>query len=271
MTHEVWLAKHPYFGPIAELHTYVNIAVDSIVMSVPGVPSLDHYVDDFQAGVPLLQSFGVAIDLSPAETLIASLVASLALGHLPERLAEQIRALDAELHDNPKVRRRAVAWLLNEGELPSAHPGLLRYLGWTALARYLSPVLAAFGSWRNEERWLRSYCPSCGSLPAMAQLIGTDPGRLRLLRCGQCGTQWRYRRTGCPFCELVDDHKLAIVGIEGEGGLRIDYCESCGTYLKTYAGEGNEALMLADWTSLHLDVIARDRGLRRSSASLYEL
>ena len=129
----------------------------------------------------------------------------------------------------------------------------------------------AFAQWRDEEQWLRGYCPTCGSLPAMAQLVGIDAGRMRLLSSGCCGTCWRYRRTGCPFCELVDDHKLAIVGIEGEGGLRIDYCESCGTYLKTYAREGNEALMLADWTSLHLDVIARDRGLRRSSASLYEL
>jgi hypothetical protein len=27
--------------------------------------------------------------------------------------------------------------------------------------------------------------------------------------------------------------------------------------------------MLSDWTSLHLDVIARDRGLQRKAASLY--
>jgi FdhE protein len=61
------------------------------------------------------------------------------------------------------------------------------------------------------------------------------------------------------------------VTVEGEGGLRIDYCESCRGYLKTYDGEGNEAVMLVDWTSIHLDVIARDRGLKRLAASLYEL
>lgn len=36
-------------------------------------------------------------------------------------------------------------------------------------------------------------------------------------------------------------------------------------------GEGSEGVLLADWTSLHLDVIARDRGLKRLAASLYEL
>jgi hypothetical protein len=30
-------------------------------------------------------------------------------------------------------------------------------------------------------------------------------------------------------------------------------------------------VLLADWTSLHLDVLARDRGLKRLAASLYEL
>ena len=29
-------------------------------------------------------------------------------------------------------------------------------------------------------------------------------------------------------------------------------------------------MLLADWTSLHLDVIAQDRGLKRLAASLYD-
>ena len=96
----------------------------------------------------------------------------------------------------------------------------------------------------------------------MAQLVGTDPGRLRLLSCGCCGTRWQFRRMGCPFCERADAHHLSAIVIEREN-LRIDYCQSCRAYLKTYNGEGNEALYLADWTSLHLDIIARDRGLKR--------
>jgi FdhE protein len=61
------------------------------------------------------------------------------------------------------------------------------------------------------------------------------------------------------------------VTVEGEGGLRIDYCESCRGYLKTYDGQGGEALMLSDWSSLHLDLLARDRGLKRLAASLFDL
>jgi FdhE protein len=145
----------------------------------------------------------------------------------------------------------------------------LRYVGWAAMARYLRPVASGFDAWRDEERWLRRYCPTCGSLPAMAQLAGVDPGRKRLLSCGCCGTRWQFKRTGCPFCD-TDSQRIATVTIEGEAGLRIDHCESCGGYLKTYDGEGHETVLLSDWSSLHLDLIAHDRGLKRLAASLYE-
>lgn len=94
---------------------------------------------------------------------------------------------------------------------------------------------------------------------------------MRHLHCPCCGTRWRFRRTGCPFCEREDDHRLAVIAIEGEGGLRLDHCDSCQGYLKTYDGEGNEALLLSDWASLHIDVLANDRGLRSLGAPLFDL
>ena len=57
--------------------------------------------------------------------------------------------------------------------------------------------------------------------------------------------------------------------LKGEAPLRIDHCETCRGYVKTYDGEGHENLLLADWTSIHLDIIAQDRGLQRLAASLY--
>lgn len=59
--------------------------------------------------------------------------------------------------------------------------------------------------------------------------------------------------------------------VEGEAGLRIDYCESCRGYLKTYDRQGNEEILLSDWTSLHLDLLAHDRGWKRLAVSLHEL
>jgi FdhE protein len=166
--------------------------------------------------------------------------------------------------------QRIVDAFLGEPDRSSPSGGVLRWLGWTAARRYLKPVLQAYGTWRIEDRWQRRHCPTCGALPAMGQLIGVDPGFMRFLSCGCCETRWRWRRTACPFCEN-DAHRLEVVKIESEPELRLDHCESCKGYLKTYVGRGDESVILADWTSLHLDVLARDRGLERKAHSLYDL
>jgi FdhE protein len=253
------------------LHVEVDTALAEVFVPSPAIPAWNDYIDDFHAGVPLLRSSTIAIDLSPVGTAVVALLEGLISKSLPGRLAEETRALHAELHHDPHAPRRAVAWLLASDSFAPTCPGLLQYLSWAVLARYLHPIVKALESWRDEERWLRNYCVTCGAPPAMAQLVGSDPGRLRLLSCGRCGTHWRYRRTGCPFCEKEGDHRLTVLAVEGEGGLRIDHCEACGGYLKTYNGEGSESVLLADWTSLHLDVVALDRGLKRLALSLYEL
>lgn len=238
MTLADWLANHSYLQPVAALHANVDAALAAIAVPSADLPDWTAYTEDFHAGVPLLESASAAIDLAPVENALQSLLAALSRTPLADRRDD---------------------------------PGWQRFLRATILARYLSPVVRAFAEWRNEDRWLRNDCPTCGAPPAMAQLVGNDPGRLRLLCCGSCRTRWRYRRTGCPFCDNRDDRPLAALEVAGESGLRIDYCESCRGYLKTYNGTGSEAVLLADWTSLHIDLLARDRGLERRAVSLYEL
>jgi FdhE protein len=270
MTRDLWLTRHPYLERVARLHAQVTAAAEVSEVR-QSVLEWDTYLNDFHAGVPLLMSSSVALDLEPVESIVGALVERLAASALPDRLAQEMGALHMELHSDSKASRRAVAWLLYDETFATSCPGLLRYLGWTALARYLCPIVNAFGNWREEERWLRNYCPTCGTPPSMAQLVGTEPGRQRVLVCGCCGTRWGYRRSGCPFCENTDDRRLGVLAIEGDGDLRIDHCGSCGGYLKTYVGNGSEDVFLADWTSIHLDIIARDRQLKRLAASLYEL
>jgi FdhE protein len=271
MTPDRWLEAHSYLRPLADLSAQVDRAVATIDVLDARIPDWEDYRADFLAGVPLLPSTDAAVDLEPGGRMAGALLERLTSGLSSETLAAEARALDTELRREPHLSRRIADFLLGDETLTPPFPGLLRYVAWTAMARFLRPVVNAFDRWRDEERWFRRYCPTCGSLPAMAQLVGVDPGRRRLLSCGCCRTRWRYRRTGCPFCDVQDEHRLAVVGIEGEEGLRIDYCETCRGYLKTYDGQGSEDVLLADWTSLHLDVIAADRGLKRLAASLYEI
>jgi FdhE protein len=275
MTRESWLEAHPYLRPLAEVSAWVDNAAAGLEVPTARLPEWDDYLPDFVAGVPLLASADAAVDLAPGGRLAAALVESLASAPsatekpLPPPLAAEVCALAAELRRTPEPSRHVVDFLLDGEALAMQPSGSLRYLAWTAMARYLRPIVEAFASWRDEERWLRRYCPTCGSLPAMAQLVGADPGRKRLLRCGCCQTRWQFKRTACPFCE-ADSQKLSSVAVDGYPSLRIDHCEPCRGYLKTYDGQGDETLLLADWSSLHLDLVAHDRGLQRRAASLYD-
>ena len=268
MIRDAWLARHPYLLPVAGLHAVVDSAVNEIVVSMPFNPEWKEYLDEFVAGVPLLRSCSGRIDLVPAEVMFSMLVQKLASVRLPDRIGHQISALATELSSAKGPHATALAWLLDNDSFSTEHPGPLQWLGWSVLRRYLSQMVATFADWRDEERWLRNYCPTCGSPPCMAQFVGVEPDRFRRLYCGRCATGWRYRRTQCPFCER-DEHRLAGFGIDGSP-LRIDYCEACGGYIKTYYGNSSETLLLADWMSLHLDLVARDRGLQRLAASLYQ-
>jgi FdhE protein len=271
MNQNGWLETHSYLQPLASLQAHINAEIAEIPIASPSTPEWDGYADDFHAAVPLLHSPKAGIDLDPVEKYIALLVQKLAASSLPYSLAEESKILNAELCHAPNAPSAAVGWLLYDAPFTTSVPGFLRYIGWKALSLYLAPVVHAFDKWRDEERWLQSYCPTCGALPSMAQLVGKDPGRRRLLCCGCCGTRWWYRRTGCPFCDSQNNHQLSVLTIEGEAPLRIDHCESCNGYLKTYDGEGHESVFLADWTSIHIDIIAQNRGLKRLAQSLYEL
>jgi FdhE protein len=257
-THDIWLAGHRYLQSVADVCALVEAAAARAPGPDSGSPRWEDYLADFHAGVPLIVSERAAIDVGDPVAIVASVLDRLQELPVPASLASRCRAL----HDDLRSAHEAQ---------PRVEAGLFRVLLWAVLARQLRPVIDAFAQWRDEDRWLRNYCPTCGDPPAMAQLTGQDPGRLRLLSCGSCRTRWRYRRMGCPFCENPDNHRLSVVGVEGERPLRIDFCESCRGYLKTYDGQGSEDVMLADWTSLHLDFIARDRGLQRRARSLYDI
>jgi FdhE protein len=266
MTADAWLRAHPFLQPVARLHAQVEAGLSGVAERTPAIPDWDDYLPDHVEGIPLLRSTAAPVDLEPAAAMTLELIERLSDG--PAR--EPLVAMAAQLARESPSPGRIVDVLLGEPDPASSSAGALRWLGWTAARRFLQPVLQAYGSWRQEDRWQLRHCPACGALPAMGQLIGVDPGFMRFVSCGCCGTRWRWRRTACPFCEN-DSHRLEVVKIESEPEWRLDHCESCRGYLKTYVGRGDESVMLADWTSLHLDVLARERGLERKAHSLYDL
>jgi FdhE protein len=255
---------------MADLCERIDRVCSQLPLPPVAVPAWEAFQEDLEAGIPLLSSAGARVDLEPVGGVVARLVQRLETEPLPGPIAAEVRALAAELSRRPELSSRIVPFLLGDDSVEVPSPGLLRFLGWSVLARHLRPVVEAFDTWRDDERWMRRYCPTCGSLPAMAQVAGEAQARRRVLSCGCCGTRWRYRRTQCPFCEN-DSHRVSGLKVDGEPELRIDHCPECRGYLKTYVGQGDEPFVLADWTSLHLDLLAHQRGLRREATSLYDL
>jgi len=268
MSQNQWLATHPYLKPVAELHAAVDAATSQLSVPMVSIPRFESYLPDYRAGVPLLQSDAVEFDFRPVESLLIVLANNLASVRLPGKLAAECRSVAACLELGDSL---ASARLRAENLIAKQSHGLLRFLSWTVLEIYLRPALHAFAKWLDQDLWFRAYCPTCGSPPAMAQLIRIDEGRGRYLYCGCCRTSWLYHRRGCPFCGEEDDRRLGAMSFDRESAIRIDYCSNCGGYLKTCGGEGAVDSMLSDWNSLHLDILAIDNGLKRSAASLYEL
>jgi FdhE protein len=115
----------------------------------------------------------------------------------------------------------------------------------------------------DPEKWLKGYCPICGSLPSLS-LLKEEVGK-RYLLCSYCGYQWRTDRMFCPFCNNKEQGSLQYFYGEGEETYRIDLCDKCHQYIKMIdqriIGEGD--LVLEDLATLHLDILASQKGYKR--------
>ncbi len=114
------------------------------------------------------------------------------------------------------------------------------------------------------DTWLKGYCPICGSKPHLSLLKDTE-GK-RFLLCSFCGYQWRIDRMTCPFCMNSKSDSLHYFFGEGEEAYRIDTCDQCRTYIKTIDTRKMDLIdpVLEDLATLHLDLLATQKGYQRS-------
>ncbi len=265
-----WLVSHPFLAQISDYQARVDAAFGG-PGNAPATPDFARLASAYAAGTPLLQAEPFrreAIEAGAAR--LAAGVEKLAEAPLPDALLAATREIRDRLRAEPKDAFNAVEWVANggTGEAP-VQPGLLRYLAWTALAAALAPAVQAFGAARDEEKWGRAICPTCGALPVMAALLPGPVGKERRLACGLCHDTWKYRRIGCPYCATENPDRLEVWELENEGGLRLDGCKDCTGYVKTV--DGAEPFLLQDWPTIHVDAVAKEKGYRRMGASLYEL
>ena len=274
---EWWLATHPYLGEVARLHQAIENAMNTGESTPIPVLQWDSLSEDFKKGLPFFRNRELdETAVTRAAALLCNLAEKLSGGDTNEEMKRVTEYLHDQFQSNPEFAATLVKEAAAGGDLSlepdcSIPPGAVRFLAWKALEKVLRPWVATLEGWMKEAKWCQPYCPLCGSQPAMAQLVKTQKGRERFLSCGCCRSKWGYLRTSCPSCGNHDQDKLEIFELPQEENFRLDVCRECSGYIKTYLSEGDEDLLLADWSTLHLDVIASQEGFLRKAHSLYEL
>lgn len=269
-----WLAAHPFLEEMARLQDRVSESLALWQQPPLPTPRWDYHVDDLRQGIPLLLSSELDQHFTvQAGEVLCHLIIRLSCADLPHVFSALCEQWRERLRHAPEIAVRLVESQLanQEGRQdPDPEQGLINFFCWQAIGAVLRPWHDGFGNWLKDGNWEQPYCPMCGARPALAQLKRSQSGRRRLLSCGCCGLRWSYQRIGCPFCGNDEHEHLAILEPDEEG-WRLDVCHCCKGFLKTYTSDGEEELMLADWSTLHLDALGMRQGFLRRAQSLYGL
>ena len=132
---------------------------------------------------------------------------------------------------------------------------------------FFEAVAAKLNDKVMDELWIKNRCPVCGSEAQMAKL-DKEVGR-KILSCLLCGSEWRFMRVKCPFCNNENHKSLKFLEVEGSP-YRIDICEQCKRYIKTLdereGGDDEVAVIpsITDLATMYLDIIAENEGYERS-------
>jgi FdhE protein len=139
---------------------------------------------------------------------------------------------------------------------------LLRVLAQNSLKPAFRAWAYNLKSLADPAHWRRGSCPVCGSPPALAEIQGKEGARH--LRCLLCGADWYYPRLQCAFCDNKDYKSLGYITVEGETQkYSVQTCEVCQGYIKvivTFEPTPVDLLPIEDLATLHLDLIAVERG-----------
>jgi len=222
-------------------------------------------------GFPLFSREDLPLDLKATSSLFPRL-----LEHLSSQKREDSKALKNALdrvQTDPQWIERAITAFLSRDETTfttmaqevNLESMVLRFVTSMALKPSLNALREAVGERIEKDAWHYGYCPLCGSSPDMASL--DDQGK-RILHCELCGSEWRYPRLKCPFCENSEPKELGYFVSEEEEGFRVDFCKKCKVYIKTLdmrVVESPAPLELENIITLHLDMLAHEQGFKTPS------
>ena len=283
---EDWVKNRPYLHEIAKFQETIAAVIEkhSVKNYQAGYDEYDweNIAPEIKKGIPVFKIVEINDKtMENAADLLLAIVDVLAEANLPEKMVGHCQELKTVLQEYPNLAGKIISSViegngiqpddLNSSKIDEK---VAVFLAWSSLSEALKPLKMKVAELLKEDKlWGKGYCPVCGQLPAMGQLIrvAKDRGRERELICGCCQMRWQYKRIGCPYCDNLEQKSLKIIEVVEESDLRIDTCDKCKSYLKVYINEGNEQVALADWSTLHLDLIGEKNGFKRAGYWKYKL
>ncbi|OGP89951.1 MAG: hypothetical protein A2156_05880 [Deltaproteobacteria bacterium RBG_16_48_10] len=269
-------AKRPGYAEILDFYQKVREQqerVKSILKIEPILPRKEWKEFPAKEGFSLLEKKDIPLDIETSFSLFQSLC-RIGKGANPY-LAKQATKIEEFLNSN----KLDVKGLLKQWLLEQKISGVLNELGVDKkvfqflIESSIRPLIeATVEQLQNEfdsKDWMRGSCPICGSLPFLS-LLKEEVGK-RYLLCSFCGYSWRSDRMICPFCNNKDQDSLHYFYGEGEDPYRIDLCDQCHQYIKTIdlrtLPEADPSL--EDLATLHLDLLASQKGFKRPIPNLW--
>jgi FdhE protein len=221
-------------------------------------------------GVPALAGEPIPLPVPALTGPLLRLCAELAAGGAGDA-ADRIRAaIEGGSMEAGSLLAASLARNQDAIRQGAVHRGLAPDLVWLVAELAVSPFAHALqrtllsNAADNAElaAWDHGYCPSCGSWPALAEVVGGH----RVLRCSFCAAAWELRRYACIYCGESGEPFVTAAPNEERKDRRVEVCSSCTGYLKTIdIAELSPfpLLAIADLETMDLDVAAMERGYAR--------
>lgn len=279
-----FLKQHPFLAETERIHRLVGEAVgtpEPIQLPERAVTKT------LTEKLPILQQETYRRRMVRAVYLMQEEVfARIVEADVPPLMQESAREYLAVLKKLRKAAKEAfiIAVLTQDKEAFAAlceqhalNEGFIRSTIWRMVAALVPAALKEPDGWnpdRDRPRFRENYCPVCGRQPVIADLRKYREGRTRDLVCGGCGTRWLYARVGCVYCGNENLEKMHTLEPTDSDVMRLDICDVCDSYIKTYRGPANgsdaDAIYRQDWASVHLDLLAEEKGLHKKGNPILE-
>ena len=272
-----WPAYAALLDFYARLYAEQETAGGRIQLPPLAVPAAE-LADRGRLGLPLLSLPDFGIDPERAAALFGTICRITASSQ--SRLADAARGLADALDQGRFAPEHLFNGLLgaDEGVFDSAaatlgvEKSLLAFLTYHSMKPSICARSRQLAVYLEAGRRLNGgVCPVCGSAPGFALL---DEAGARTLVCGFCWHSWDFSRIRCPACGNGDSQQLSYFFNPQDPGCRVDLCDRCRHYLKTFdvRKTGRSRYWpLALVASLHLDLQATEAGYRSALPLGFEL